>query len=110
MRDYRARGEHELAGKVFETVSLRADGTEFPVEMSLNPSRSQGRLFLTSIIRDISERKKMELEVLEREEQFRDLFENANDMIQAVTLMENFYTLTGHGRRPSATLKVNLRT
>jgi len=85
MRDYRARGEHELAGKVFETVSLRADGTEFPVEMSLNPSRSQGRLFLTSIIRDISERKKMELEVLEREEQFRDLFENANDMIQAVT-------------------------
>lgn len=48
MRDYRARGEHELAGKVFETVSLRADGTEFPVEIHgmgspIAPRGSRGR-------------------------------------------------------------------
>ncbi|WP_370005857.1 PAS domain S-box protein [Methanothermobacter sp. KEPCO 2] len=84
MREYRMEGEHELAGRVFETTSLRSDGTEFPVEMSLNPARTSGDLFLTSIIRDISERRRMEDEVHRREEQFRDLFENANDMIQAV--------------------------
>lgn len=84
MREYRIEGEHELAGRVFETVSMRSDGTEFPVEMSLNPARTPGGLFLTSIIRDISERRRMEDEVRRREEQFRDLFENANDMIHAV--------------------------
>ncbi|MGB9837808.1 PAS domain S-box protein [Methanothermobacter sp.] len=84
MREYRMEGKHELAGRLFETTSLRSDGTEFPVEMSLNPARTSGGLFLTSIIRDISERRKMEAEIHRREEQFRDLFENANDMIQAV--------------------------
>ncbi|QEF95028.1 PAS domain S-box protein [Methanothermobacter sp. KEPCO-1] len=84
MREYRMEGKHELAGRLFETTSLRSDGTEFPVEMSLNPARTSGGLFLTSIIRDISERRKMGAEIHRREEQFRDLFENANDMIQAV--------------------------
>ncbi|HOQ19068.1 MAG TPA: PAS domain S-box protein [Methanothermobacter thermautotrophicus] len=84
MEEYRVAGRHELSGRVLETVSLRADGTEFPVEMTINPAETPAGRYITSIIRDISSRKEMEEELKSREEQFRDLFENATDMIQAV--------------------------
>jgi len=84
MEEYRVAGRHELSGRVFETVSLRSDGTEFPVEMTINPAETPTGRYITSIIRDISQRRKMEEEVRSSEEQFRDLLENATDMIQAV--------------------------
>ncbi|MGB4612558.1 MAG: PAS domain S-box protein, partial [Methanothermobacter thermautotrophicus] len=62
MEEYRAEGRHELSGRVLETVSLRADGTEFPVEMTINPAETPAGRYITSIIRDISSRKEMEEE------------------------------------------------
>jgi len=90
MEEYRLAGRHELTGRVFETVSLRADGTEFPVEMTINPAETPAGRYITSIIRDISQRRKMEEELKSREEQFRDLLENATDMIQAVNPQGKF--------------------
>jgi PAS domain S-box-containing protein len=44
-----------------ERIAVRADGTEFPVEMTLSPLQTEDGMFTVSAIRDVTERKKSEL-------------------------------------------------
>lgn len=75
MDKFKREGEHPLAGKIFETKSRRADGTIISVEMSLTPWTFNGENYTTSIIRDITEKKKMEEELRAREEKYRRIVE-----------------------------------
>ena len=68
-----------------ETVHARKDGTEFPVEVSLTSlDLGDGRRYLLSVERDISERKRSEAHLVERAEFERSLL--AATPVSVVTL------------------------
>jgi PAS domain S-box-containing protein len=47
-------------GMIYETSHQRKDGTHFPVEVSTRTIEIEGKIFLQGIIRDITERKRVE--------------------------------------------------
>jgi len=62
----------------------RKDGTQVPVEITSVPVTIHDKTLVLGIARDISSRKQTERDLRESEERYRDLFENANDLIQSV--------------------------
>lgn len=51
-------------GEGFDLVARRRDNSEFPVEISLSPVNTDGHRFVSSVIRDVTERKRMEDEIV----------------------------------------------
>jgi PAS domain S-box-containing protein len=89
---YRATGEGPMLGKRIEITAMRADGSEFPVELAITRVDVPGPALFTGCLRDITERKRAEAErdrVLEAERgaavRLRELDEMKNTFLQAVS-------------------------
>jgi diguanylate cyclase (GGDEF)-like protein/PAS domain S-box-containing protein len=59
-QQFRFTGEGAAIGKTRELAAVRKDGTEFPVELSISAVRLGDKWSAVGILRDITERKRME--------------------------------------------------
>jgi PAS domain S-box-containing protein len=73
---YLATGQGPILGKRLELPALRADGTEFPAELSIVPIGQTGSPLFTGSVRDITERKQAE-DDLRRSRERLDLAQKA---------------------------------
>jgi len=83
---------------------VRKDGSTITLEISSYAVKSQGKVEIVAIARDIAERKAMKEELRESEERFRDLYEGIRDPISILVGKEGrlidynkaFKTLLGY--------------
>ncbi len=69
MQRYFATGEGPVLGKRIEVPALRADGGQFPVELTVLPIEVDGETFFTAAVRDISARKAEEQALVDAKQQ-----------------------------------------
>ncbi len=58
-----AGGPAPVLNQRIETMALRADGTEFPVELAITETKSDGSLTFTGYLSDITDRKRAQEEI-----------------------------------------------
>jgi PAS domain S-box-containing protein len=96
-----ATGETRIVGETVEVAGLHKDGSELPVELSLETWVTDGERFFTGIIRDITERKEAEQALLKANEALAE----KNEMLEGLSaklakyLSRQVYDSIFEGRR-----------
>lgn len=78
--DYQATGSSAVLGKRFDASAMRADGSEFPVEIAVTPIAIGNPPLLTIFLSDATQRRNAEQEVRVYQERLRSL---ATDLLLA---------------------------
>lgn len=105
-------GKPFLIGKTYETIGKRKDGSEFPVELSLSTWQVEHKRFFTAMVRDFTERKKIEERLIDSENRFRSVIESAPNPIvvhcndgSIVLVNKRFTEITGYNLNNINTFK-----
>jgi PAS domain S-box-containing protein len=79
--DHLVRASNRQAiGKAVELVGMKKNGDWFPIEISFSSWMSGGETYVTSIIRDITERKRAEESFRDRDQKLRTIVEHSNEL------------------------------
>lgn len=71
MRRFIESGEGTIINQTIEVRALRRDGSEFDIELAIWPVKSGRSYTFSAFLRDISQRKKVEIRQIEQTEQIR---------------------------------------
>jgi PAS domain S-box-containing protein len=78
---------YSLVGKKIEFAAKNKDGKELPVELSLSALQMKGEWHAVGVIRDITERKRMEHALKEDEEKQRGISKKLESLMKSSALM-----------------------
>ncbi|MBC8031560.1 MAG: PAS domain S-box protein [Pyrinomonadaceae bacterium] len=96
---YLATGSSSMLGTRIETAAMRSDGSEFPIELTVTAIGKLPRPMFTAFLRDLTERNRAEAELRKSEERYRDLVENAHDLIYEHDLKGRYTATNKAGER-----------
>jgi two-component system sensor kinase FixL len=89
---YKRTGEARIIGIGREVVGRRKDGSQFPMELSVGEIEDEGLQGFVGLIRDITQRRAIENQLAEREEELRLTFEQAPMAIATCDLAGHLLT------------------
>lgn len=78
---FQQTGQGPAIGKTIELPAIKKDGSEITVELSLSAFKADRGWHAVGIVRDVTERKKTELELQQSELRFRAIFDTGTDGI-----------------------------
>jgi PAS domain S-box-containing protein len=92
LQQYHETGRRNIIGVGREVTGLRKDGSTFPMDLAVSEVELGTRTIFTGIVRDISERRRLEKEILNVSEQERrrigqDLHDGLGQMLTGIGLL-----------------------
>ncbi|MBR9973495.1 PAS domain S-box protein [Magnetospirillum sp. J10] len=99
LRRYAETGEARVIGIGRQVKGQRKDGAVFPLELAVTRMNQGGLVTYIGVVRDITDRKRVEDALVESEQRFRDLAESASDWFWELDADLRFTFVSGRVRQ-----------
>ncbi|NFV80526.1 PAS domain S-box protein [Magnetospirillum aberrantis] len=99
LKHYAETGEAHVVGIGRQVRGLRKNGETFPLDLAVAEMRQGDMITFIGVVRDITDRKRVEDALVESEQRFRDLAESASDWFWEMDSEFQFTFVSGRVRQ-----------